>query len=178
MRFWDLARAAKAEKVVFWADIAGYFLFLGVGRGARGGLWTRGPSAKHQTATVVLPIRGNDLVRYYALWLEGRVMSVGSLFGRSALSGGTGYRTSKPRHDSLISARDLSIAMMPLPIFRTPTVTKQHVRIALPVLGVQAPTDMTIRNAPIVMVTGGSRRIFPPAAAACPRAQLVGASTA
>ena len=35
MRFWDLARAAKAEKVGFWADIAGYFFIFLSGGGAR-----------------------------------------------------------------------------------------------------------------------------------------------
>jgi hypothetical protein len=36
VRRWDLARAAKAEKLSFWADIVGYFfIFLGGGRCAR-----------------------------------------------------------------------------------------------------------------------------------------------
>jgi hypothetical protein len=36
VRRWDLARAAKAKKVGFWAGIEGYFFILGVGGGARG----------------------------------------------------------------------------------------------------------------------------------------------
>ena len=40
MRFWDLARAAKAEKVGFWAGIEGCFFIFGVGgRCARWGIW-------------------------------------------------------------------------------------------------------------------------------------------
>jgi hypothetical protein len=35
MRKWDLARAARAEKVGFWADIAGIFFIFGIGGGAR-----------------------------------------------------------------------------------------------------------------------------------------------
>ena len=35
MRFRDLARAAKAEKVGFGADIAGYFFIFLIGGGAR-----------------------------------------------------------------------------------------------------------------------------------------------
>jgi hypothetical protein len=35
MRFWDLARAANAEKAGFWADIAGLFFIFGFGGGAR-----------------------------------------------------------------------------------------------------------------------------------------------
>ena len=35
MRKWDLARAARAEKVGFWADIAGYFFIFVAGGGAR-----------------------------------------------------------------------------------------------------------------------------------------------
>jgi hypothetical protein len=35
MRKWDLARAARAEKVGFWAGNEGYFLFLGMVGGAR-----------------------------------------------------------------------------------------------------------------------------------------------
>ena len=36
MRFWDLARAAKAEKVGFWAGIEGcFFIFVAGGRCAR-----------------------------------------------------------------------------------------------------------------------------------------------
>jgi hypothetical protein len=35
MREWDLARAAKAEKVSFWADIEGLFFIFGIGGGAR-----------------------------------------------------------------------------------------------------------------------------------------------
>jgi hypothetical protein len=36
MRSWDLARAAKLEKVGFWADIAGYFFIFLARGGARG----------------------------------------------------------------------------------------------------------------------------------------------
>src|SRR3954462_4882626 len=37
VRLWDLMRAAKAEKVGFWADIGGYFFIFGLGgRCARG----------------------------------------------------------------------------------------------------------------------------------------------
>jgi len=35
VRIWDLARAAKAEKVGFLADIAGYFFIFLAGGGAR-----------------------------------------------------------------------------------------------------------------------------------------------
>ena len=35
MRFWDLARAAEAEKVAFGADIAGLFFIFVNGGGAR-----------------------------------------------------------------------------------------------------------------------------------------------
>ena len=35
MRIWDLARAAKAEKVGFWAEIGGYFFIFRIGGGAR-----------------------------------------------------------------------------------------------------------------------------------------------
>ena len=31
MRFWDHARATKAEKVGFWAGIGGYFFIFGFG---------------------------------------------------------------------------------------------------------------------------------------------------
>jgi hypothetical protein len=37
MRNWDLARAAKAKKVGFWAYIAGYFFIFGFRGGAREG---------------------------------------------------------------------------------------------------------------------------------------------
>jgi hypothetical protein len=37
MREWDLARAAKAEKVGFLADSGGYFFIFGLGGGARAG---------------------------------------------------------------------------------------------------------------------------------------------
>jgi hypothetical protein len=37
MREWDLARAAKAEKVGFQADFEGYFFIFGFGGGARAG---------------------------------------------------------------------------------------------------------------------------------------------
>jgi hypothetical protein len=67
--------------------------------------------------------------------------------------------TSKPRRDFLLWARDASIALVPLPTFKRPTVKKQHVAIVLWVLGDHAPTDVTIRKAPIVMATGGSRCI-------------------
>src|SRR5258706_884509 len=36
VRVWDLARAAKAKKVGFWAGIEGYFFIFGFGGGARG----------------------------------------------------------------------------------------------------------------------------------------------
>jgi hypothetical protein len=43
MRFWDLARAANAEKAGFWAGIGGYFFIFGVGgRCARWGIWAFG----------------------------------------------------------------------------------------------------------------------------------------
>ena len=44
MRKWDLARAAKREKVGFWADNGGYFFIFGIGGGARADhfrLWDR-----------------------------------------------------------------------------------------------------------------------------------------
>jgi hypothetical protein len=37
MRGWDLARAAKLEKVGFWAEIAGYFFIFLARGGARAG---------------------------------------------------------------------------------------------------------------------------------------------
>src|SRR4051794_33585171 len=37
MRDWDLVRAAKAEKVGFWADTEAYFLIFRDGGGARAG---------------------------------------------------------------------------------------------------------------------------------------------
>ena len=42
MRHWDLARAAKREKVGFWADIGDIFLFFGLAGGARAGLLAAG----------------------------------------------------------------------------------------------------------------------------------------
>jgi hypothetical protein len=43
VRRWDVARAAKAEKVGFGAGIEGYFFIFGFGGGARaGGIWDFG----------------------------------------------------------------------------------------------------------------------------------------
>jgi hypothetical protein len=39
MRDWDLARAAKAKRVGFQAENAGYFFIFRSGGGARAGLW-------------------------------------------------------------------------------------------------------------------------------------------
>ena len=46
MRDWDLARAAKAEKVGFLADVRGYFFIFWIGGGARADVTDSGCSSE------------------------------------------------------------------------------------------------------------------------------------